>query len=1140
VTIQYSFALGTTLTYKGAYDGRITSSSGGESAVIGLVSLKVADNGGLSGYLTTQGRKLAYRGKFNPDNQTGVIQLPNSAYSLQLEINTTTGRVTGSFSEATSVIGNITSERNVFNKLNPCPHSGQYTVVVQRDSVVNTNYTSAGYGTVKVDSAGKASLQLTLPDGGKVSNSVQLTSDGNWPLHIGVSRGKGLVSGLAKFSNEAAMTDVDGFLQWRPSNTSDLLSVAMIGSRFDKVSFAMKAVNFDNNQNNIHLSAFPSANAESLISHKITLGLKNKVAVPKGSSLRLSFNKSNGIFTASVPMPGQKVAAKMMGVILQRQNRGLGLLTSASAVGLAAIDRIVKIDIDSPLSGATISGNPTTISGRVSVQDEEMMVNCNGVTEKSNLSGGFTAEVSLFPGSNTIEVSTVTHGMYVSKTAVQVSSVLETEAAGIITSTGGGMVEVTDAASPLNGTRLTVAAGAISGDAMLDIISQPDDMPNLPYGTVQVGPSAIVYPIGQQFSPPAILRLRVNSALFPQGTDYSSLSVLVDGDDGWEYLPVVARTAGYVDVSVASFVYGDIVPIIDTPLALGDIRLVTIPAGATVYLDGFNTGLETPCVLSDVPEGQRNVKLHILGFNEMFETINMTTQGKHLSLPLTVPENPPNISLDSPIQDQMEANSTLFTVAGKALNGLTPVSSGHAVVILNGEDTEASLNADGTFSVVIALQPGLNTISCRVTDANGETGTTEPITVISTRAQSTGQNSQSIRSLRATSANQSVVATLTWNSNDTDVDFHITDEKGNHASYLNLSGMPGGLLDRDDTDEFGPEVFTMLNPTPGRYYIRVNYYSDHGNGPTNATLNVKIANELVFSGSMYLSNRQDWNAYDFTIDDLEIESIETHLKSPINKAIFTTLPSENEVKVTVKAADSIPDSAIKLRIREKTESYDVDTSAVTFANRVATVKLTKKAKTYTSAKGKPLQYEFIAFTEGGQESSPKLLIQDQRSQIRQEYVDKRELKNIFTVATPTRRSIIDGSQFYGPHYFRFADFARYSDFPQVAVISASKDIALQLGMNYPNNLRLTSGWRNPRRNDRIAGTVNSYHQTGSGVDFNPNRSGPWLPIGDDPAPTTYYEAQNALYKLAKRLFPSPTYDVLLHGNDLHVHIERNE
>jgi hypothetical protein len=87
-------------------------------------------------------------------------------------------------------------------------------------------------------------------------------------------------------------------------------------------------------------------------------------------------------------------------------------------------------------------------------------------------------------------------------------------------------------------------------------------------------------------------------------------------------------------------------------------------------------------------------------------------------------------------------------------------------------------------------------------------------------------------------------------------------------------------------------------------------------------------------------------------------------------------------------------------------------------------------------------------------------------------------------------------------------------------------------------LRLTSGWRNPRRNARLPeADLNSPHQTGNAIDINPAFTGPWPVVPPLAAPQTYQEAQRALKELAHRVFGAG-YTVRLHGANPHVHIER--
>ncbi len=70
-------------------------------------------------------------------------------------------------------------------------------------------------------------------------------------------------------------------------------------------------------------------------------------------------------------------------------------------------------------------------------------------------------------------------------------------------------------------------------------------------------------------------------------------------------------------------------------------------------------------------------------------------------------------------------------------------------------------------------------------------------------------------------------ATLTWNTNGTDVDFWITDPNGERCYYAHSSTASGLMLDVDDTNGYGPENITSPSVIPGDYLVQVHYYSDH-------------------------------------------------------------------------------------------------------------------------------------------------------------------------------------------------------------------------------------------------------------------------------------------------------------------------
>ncbi|RYD84041.1 MAG: PEGA domain-containing protein [Verrucomicrobiaceae bacterium] len=672
--------------------------------------------------------------------------------------------------------------------------------------------------------------------------------------------------------------------------------------------------------------------------------------------------------------------------------------------------------------------------------------------------------------------------------------------------------------------------------------------------------------MGQAFLGEIQLTVPFNPSLLPEGTDTTDIRILAMTDTGWTNIPVTATFPDRMQVQVRDLAFDPILAVVTEPLKEGELRVITDPPGATVYLDDFNTGLQTPASLKDVLEGNHQLKFYLPGFNEAFVAVDVPEEGTVVSRQLSKPVDPvPLVEISPLIPSENTVNDNIFTVAGSVSAGGVPVGIGRIVISQNGEDYFSPLQESGHFSEVVSLLPGENTLEVRFTDSDGNTGVSRRIRVTNLEGASpaTGlalRNGRGATQAMSETSPAGITVVLSWDTSDTDIDLHVFDPSGNHASYVALGGIPGGTLDHDDVDGYGPETFTMLSPRPGTYRVRADYYS--GSVPTTARLNIYLGSELIFAESYLLSVPDEnatggapgnpasvWDAHSFSIGELEIESITTVEESPQSQAIFTTATGENSVRVKLRAPDSVADGAIRLEVKEVSredlgEIWDVDVRNVVVSNRLATVELTNRIPMIAEFKtenSRPLKYRFIARTiDDLLESQPKELSQDRRSQIRQEYVDKRRIHPSFIRPTPPRNEIVDGSSFPNVANFRFSDFAAYSDFsPSPAVIEDSVNIAQTLRDAWGAPLRVTSGWRNPRRNDSLPdAVVNSYHQTGNAVDLNPTFNGPWPVVVPLAPPSTYAEAQRALKELAQRTFSSG-YTVLLHGGNPHIHIQRN-
>ena len=71
--------------------------------------------------------------------------------------------------------------------------------------------------------------------------------------------------------------------------------------------------------------------------------------------------------------------------------------------------------------------------------------------------------------------------------------------------------------------------------------------------------------------------------------------------------------------------------------------------------------------------------------------------------------------------------------------------------------------------------------------------------------------------------------TMTWNTDNTDIDLHVTDPRGDECYYGNRQIPSGGQLLDDVTQGFGPERFQAVQAVNGQYRVVAKYYSNNGN-----------------------------------------------------------------------------------------------------------------------------------------------------------------------------------------------------------------------------------------------------------------------------------------------------------------------
>jgi uncharacterized protein YfaP (DUF2135 family) len=74
-----------------------------------------------------------------------------------------------------------------------------------------------------------------------------------------------------------------------------------------------------------------------------------------------------------------------------------------------------------------------------------------------------------------------------------------------------------------------------------------------------------------------------------------------------------------------------------------------------------------------------------------------------------------------------------------------------------------------------------------------------------------------------------------WNTDNTDVDLHVTEPSGEECYYAHRDTRSGGELTQDVTQGYGPEMYVLRAAPHGRYEVRAHYFASDTNRMTART-----------------------------------------------------------------------------------------------------------------------------------------------------------------------------------------------------------------------------------------------------------------------------------------------------------------
>jgi len=172
------------------------------------------------------------------------------------------------------------------------------------------------------------------------------------------------------------------------------------------------------------------------------------------------------------------------------------------------------------------------------------------------------------------------------------------------------------------------------------------------------------------------------------------------------------------------------------------------------------------------------------------------------------------------------------TLSGSITSGQVLVT--RLEVFVGSTSFKTDVGLDGSFHIDISLQQGTNHLRFVTRGHNSEGKLIELPNNMATEDFV----------LNGTFGLSIILVTLAWDKNDTDVDLYVIDPTGDYSCYYHKVTAAGGELDHDIIYGYGPEHWTLETSDTiyynQDYHVRVHYYSDHGNGPTNYTVTILL------------------------------------------------------------------------------------------------------------------------------------------------------------------------------------------------------------------------------------------------------------------------------------------------------------
>ncbi|MEQ1751750.1 MAG: FG-GAP-like repeat-containing protein, partial [Prosthecobacter sp.] len=329
-------------SYSGLYAGLVTPQSDTSGDVFGEInSLIIGTNMSITATLTLKGVKVIFNGSLIGTSATltataapfGAMTLTLDAINA-LDVQGIIGSLTG-----TGFNSQIVARRaDLYSATNKHPNAGTYTWAITRphDFFMGSTIAHAN-GTLIVDVAGKATITGSLEEGLKFTWSGYAVLGGTMPVTFHIKRrqfnhpqGDAFLHGTLTFANNAS-TDIHGDIEY--SNEDDVSATYnFIGSRYTKPATGQPIIALPTGPGPHALLQFGKDYGDIETPDRlVSISSASVISAPgvdAADKCTATLNITNGTFSGTVAELTRGVKAhqiKFDGVILQKQNRGIGI-----------------------------------------------------------------------------------------------------------------------------------------------------------------------------------------------------------------------------------------------------------------------------------------------------------------------------------------------------------------------------------------------------------------------------------------------------------------------------------------------------------------------------------------------------------------------------------------------------------------------------------------------------------------------------------------------------------------------------------------------------------------------------------------------------------------------------------------------